>query len=89
VPVAFRDIVPLDAFGSVALPLQSLDQVVNVLLEMLLVRLSADVIDARRRILADVAPALSEIRLIEQLVEVAKPVLRLLVGLLRYPLPEG
>jgi hypothetical protein len=87
--VAFRDIAPFNEFGSVALPLQSLDEVVNVLLEMLLVRLRADAIDAIRRILADVAPALSEIRLIQQLVEVAKPMLRLLAGLLRYSLQEG
>jgi hypothetical protein len=89
VPVAFRDIVPLDAFGAVALPLQSLDQVVNVLRAMLLVRLRADVIDARRRILADVAPALAALRLLEQLVAVARPGRRLLLGLLRSPLQAG
>jgi hypothetical protein len=88
-PVTFRDLVPLDEFGSVALPLQSLDQVVYVLLQMLLVRPGADVIDALRRVLPDVVPTLLEIRLIEQLIEVAKPMLRLLLGLLRYPLHEG
>jgi hypothetical protein len=81
--------VPLDAFGSVALPLQSLDEVVNVLIEMLLIRLGADLIDARRRVLPDVAPALSELCLMEPLVEVAKPMLRWLSGLLRDSLHEG
>jgi hypothetical protein len=81
--------VPLDEFGSVALPLQSLDEVVNVLLEMVLVRLGADLIDARRRVLPDVAPARSELCRIEPLVEVAKPRLRVLSGLLRSSLHEG
>jgi hypothetical protein len=88
-PAAFWNIPPLDEFGSLALPLQALNEIVNVLLEMLLIRLGADVIHAICRILPDIAPALSEIRLIEQLVEVAKPMLRLLVGLLRYSLQEG
>jgi hypothetical protein len=61
----------------------------NVLLEMLLVRLGADLIDAVRGVFPDLAPTLSELRLIEQLVEVAKPMFRLLSGLLRYPLQDG
>jgi hypothetical protein len=87
--VAFRDVVPLDEFGSVALPLESLHEVANVLLQLLLVRVRADVIHAVRRRLPDVLPTLAEIRLIEQLIEVAKPMLRLRSGLLRYPLQEG
>ena len=83
--VAFRDRAPLDACASVALPLESLDEVPNVLLEMVLVRLGADVIDAIRRILPDVLLTRSERGLIEPLVEVANAMLRLLAGLLRSP----
>jgi hypothetical protein len=81
--------VPLDAFGSVSRPLQSLDEVVNVLFELWLIRLGADLIDALRRVFPDVAPARAEIRLIAQLVEIANPRLRLLSGLLRSPLQDG
>jgi hypothetical protein len=89
VPVAFREIGPLDACGSGALPLQALDPVVNGRLERWLVRLSAAVIDARRRLLAEVAPARAAIRLLAPLVERAKPGLRLLWGRLRSPRHEG
>jgi hypothetical protein len=88
-PVTCREIVPRDAFGSGALPLPALDQVVYVLLQMWLVPLGADVIDAIRRLLPDVVPTLVEIRLIAPLLEGANPRLRLLLGLLRYALPDG
>jgi hypothetical protein len=82
-------IVPRDACGSVALPLPALDAVVKVRLARGLVRLGADLLAASRRVLPDVAPALSEICLIAPLVEVATPRLRLLSGLLRDARHEG
>ena len=78
-PAAVWHIPPLDEFGSGALPPQALNESVNVLLEMLLIR----------RILPDIAPALSEIGLMEPLGEVANPMRRWLVGLLRSSLHEG
>ncbi len=73
----------------VLLPLESLNEVVDILIEVLLILLSADAVNAIRRILADVAPTLFEKRLIEQLVEVAEPMLGLRLGLFRYSLQEG
>jgi hypothetical protein len=84
-----RDLAPLDEVGSGALPLEALDEVAKVLLTRRLGRCRADVLHAVRRLLPDVAPALSKIRLLEPLLKVAKPRLRLLWGLLRDPLQEG
>jgi hypothetical protein len=88
-PVALRAVVPLDACGAVALPLASRHQVAHVLLPLRLVRARADVIHAVRRRRPDVLPTPAAIRLLAQLLAVAKPVRRWLSGLLRSPLHEG
>ena len=61
----------------------------EVLIEVALIVLGADVVNAVRRLLADVAPSLVEIILVEQLIEVAEPMLGLRLGLFRYSLQEG
>ncbi|MGH2687954.1 MAG: hypothetical protein ACRDKW_03980, partial [Actinomycetota bacterium] len=68
---------------------QALDAVVHVRLARWRLRLGADRLDALRRVLPDVAPALAERRRMAPLVEVAQPRLRVLVGLLRTPRHEG
>jgi hypothetical protein len=68
--------------GSVPLPLPALDHIVDVGVEVGLVVLGTDMVDALRSLLPQVAPALFEKRLVEQLVAVAEPMLRVLLGLL-------
>jgi hypothetical protein len=87
--IPFRDVPPSDAFGTVSLPLESLHEGVNVLIEMALIVLRTDAVHPRGCLLADVPPALFETRLVEQLIEVTEPMFRVLLGLLRYALQDG
>src|SRR2546421_12340549 len=58
--VPFGAIVPSDQLGAVALPLQSLHQVADVRVQVLLVCLRAHLIDAVGGVCADVTPAVPE-----------------------------
>jgi hypothetical protein len=62
---------------------------VTVLIAMALIVLRIDAVHPIGCLLADVPPTLFEKRLVEQLIEVANPMFGVLLGLLRYPLPEG
>jgi uncharacterized protein YjeT (DUF2065 family) len=85
----FGDVLPSNEFGSVSLLLESLHQVVDVLIEVLFIVLGAHAVYAVGGILANVAPALAEKILVEQLVQIAEPMLRFGLGLVRYSLQEG
>jgi len=61
----------------------------DILIEVLLIVLGTYPVNAIRCVFADVAPALFEIRLVEQLVQIAEPMLGLLFRFLRYALQEG
>jgi len=76
------EVVPSDPCGPVALPLQSLHQGADVFVQVLLVGLRAHRIDAVGGVLADLAPAVLEPRLVAPPIEVAKPRLLLALGLL-------
>ena len=89
VPVACRDLRPRAALGAVAVPLPSRPEVLPVRLERWRVGFGADVIDAIRRVLADGAPALAELRLLEPLLEGANPRRRWRSGRRRSPRHAG
>jgi hypothetical protein len=69
--VPFGAIVPSDQLGPVALPLQTLHQVADVLVQILLVCLRAHLIDPVGGVFADVLPALLKQCLVEPLMAVA------------------
>ena len=71
----FRDIVASNQCRAVGLPLQPVDEVSNVFLEVRRVLLGADPVHAVRGVFVDVAPALVPQFLLEQLREVAQPML--------------
>jgi hypothetical protein len=62
---------------------------VNVLIEMALIGLRPDAVHPSGYLRADVPPTLFEKRLVKQLLEVAKPMFGVLLGLLRDPLQDG
>jgi hypothetical protein len=80
--VPLGDIVPSDQFGPVTLPLESLHQGADVVVQVLLVCLRAHRIDAVGGIFADLTPTVLEQLLVEHPLEMAKPVLLVVLGLL-------
>jgi hypothetical protein len=87
--ITVRDVLPLDDFGSVRLPLESRYEVVHGLVERALIVLHTDAVHPEGCLLADIPPALVETRLVAPLIAVAEPMLGLLLGLLRDPRQEG
>ena len=87
--IPFWDILPADELGSVSLPLESLHEMVHVLVEIALLVRRTHAVHPRGCRLAEVTPALVEKRLVEPLIEVAEPMCGVLLGLLRDARPEG
>jgi hypothetical protein len=84
-----RDGPPSDELGPGSRPRASLHAVVTVLIEMALSVLRPDAVHPSGGLLADVPPARLEKRRVEPRIAGAEPRLRVLLGLLRYPLHDG
>src|SRR5262249_13542235 len=87
--IPFGHILASDEFGAVPLLLQALHEVVDVLVPGLLIGVGTHLIHPGGGILAEVAPALLQERLVEHPREVAEPIALLTFCLLRSSLQGG
>jgi len=84
--ILFGNVLPSDEFGSVSLPLELLDKLLDVLVQVLLVLPCTHPIHTVSGVFADVAPGIQQHFFVEHPIQVLKPMLLLLSGLLRYSL---
>src|SRR6185295_16992927 len=87
--IPFGNILSSDEFGVVPLLLQTLHEVVDVCVQVLLVFLGTHLVHPGGGILPDVPPALLQEVLIEHPIEVAEPITLLTCSLLCYSLQGG
>jgi len=87
--IGFGDVAPSDEFGMVTLLFEPRHEVLDVGGQVLLVVLGAHPIHAESGVLTDKRPGVQQQVLVQQPVEIAKPVVRLAGSLVCYPLQGG